>query len=216
MPYASFENDRHKGHRMLFYDTPDPAPNPRRVRLFCKAKGIRLPTATVSIRDSEHRQEAYLKVNPLGQTPSLALDDQRVLTESVSICRYLEALHPDPPMFGRTAEEGAFIDMWIRRVEMRLMVPVGMVWLHTHPFTARSGATQYRDFGEAQRGRAEAAMRELDQRLDGRDWLEGDSYSMADIVLLTTIDFAAFVGLAVPDDLDGLRVWHRRASEQAG
>lgn len=200
---------------MLFYDTPDPAPNPRRVRLFCKAKGIRLPTATVSIRDSEHRQEAYLKINPLGQTPSLALDDQRVLTESVSICRYLEALHPEPAMFGRTPEEGAFIDMWIRRVEMRLMVPVGMVWAHTHPFTARMGVPQYRDFGESQRDRAEAAMREFDHALDGRDWLEGDNYSMADIVLLTTVDFAGFIGLPIPDDLDALRAWHARASGKA-
>ena len=214
MPYALFENLDERPP-MLFYDTPDPAPNPRRVRLFCKAKGIRLPTATISIQDREHKGEAYLKINPLGQTPSLALDDQRVLTESVAICRYLEALHPDPPMFGRNAEEAAFVDMWIRRVEMRLMVPVGMVWAHTHPFTARVVVPQYKDFGESQRARAEGAMREFDDWLDGRDWLEGDTYSMADIVLLTTIDFAGFIGLPIPDDLDSLKAWHKRASEQA-
>ena len=199
---------------MLFYDSPDPAPNPRRVRLFCKVKGIRLPTATVSITDREHRGEAYLAVNPLGQTPALALDDTRVLTESVAICRYLEALNPDPPLFGRNPEEGAFISMWIRRAELRLMVPVGMVWAHTHPYTARVVVPQYKEFGESQRPRAQAAMREFDSVFATRDWLEGDDISMADICLLTTIDFAGFIGLPVPDDLDDLRRWHARATER--
>ena len=73
---------------MLFYDSANPAPNPRRVRIFLAEKGLRVPTAHVSIPAGEHRGEAYLKVNPLGQTPSLALDDGSVLTESISICRY--------------------------------------------------------------------------------------------------------------------------------
>jgi glutathione S-transferase len=197
---------------MLFYDSANPAPNPRRVRIYLAEKGLRVPTAQVSIPAGEHRGEDYLKVNPLGQTPSLVLDDASVLTESIAICRYFEGLHPEPPMFGSGAQDVAEVDMWIRRVEMRLMVPIGMVWLHTHPFTARIIKRQFPEFGETQRQRALAVMGEFDRALDGREFLDGRSYTMADIVLLTTIDFADFIGLKMPEEHEALREWHQRVS----
>jgi len=197
---------------MLFYDSANPAPNPRRVRIFLAEKGLRVPTAHVSIPAGEHRGEAYLKVNPLGQTPSLALDDGSVLTESISICRYFEELHPEPPLFGVGAQDVAEVDMWIRRVEMRLTAPIGAVWLHTHPFTARVVKPQFPEYGETQRHRALAVMGEFDRALDGQEFLDGRRYSMADIVLLTTIDFATFIGLTVPEEYEALRAWHDRAT----
>lgn len=197
---------------MLFYDSPNPAPNPRRVRIYLAEKGISVPMQSISIRDGEHRGEAFLKVNPLGQTPALVIDGGDVLTESVAICRFFEALHPDPAVFGTGARGVAEVDQWIRRVELRLMSPLAMVWAHTHPFTARVVKPQYTEFGESQRPRVLAAMHEFDAALTGRTWLDGKGYSMADIVLLTTIDFAAFVGVAMPDDTAALRDWHARAS----
>ena len=197
---------------MLFYDSATPAPNPRRVRIFLAEKGVRVPIAQVSIPAGEHKADAYLAVNPLGQTPALALDDQSVLTESVAICRYFEALHPDPPMFGVGAQNIAEVDMWTRRIELRLMTPLAMVWVHTHPYTARVVPHQYKDFGESQRLRVVAAMREFDAALNHRDWLDGERYTIADIVLLTTIDFAGFVGVPMPDEVPHLKAWHDRAT----
>lgn len=197
---------------MLFYDSPNPAPNPRRVRIFAAEKHIRLASTTVSITAGEHKGDAYLAVNPYGQTPALALDNGAVITESVAICRYLEALHPEPPLFGHGALNQAQVDMWTRRVELRLMTPLAMVWAHTHPFTARVVKPQYKEFGESQRPRVVAAMREFDRALEGREWLDGERYTIADIVLLTTIDFAAFVGVEAPAELGALGDWRARAS----
>lgn len=197
---------------MLFYDSPDPAPNPRRVRIFLAEKGVQVPTTPVSITSGEHKGADYLAVNPYGQTPALALDNGAVLTESVAICRYIEELHPAPPLFGEGALNRAQVDMWTRRVELRLMTPLAMVWAHTHPFTARVVKPQYTEFGESQRPRVVGAMKEFDRGLAGRDWLDGESYTIADIVLLTTIDFADFVGIKMPEDLTALHAWHARAS----
>ena len=197
---------------MLFYDSPNPAPNPRRVRIILAEKNVRVPIAPVSITKGEHRGAEYLAVNPHGQTPALALDDGEVLPESVAICRYFEALHPEPPLFGRGALNIAQVEMWTRRVELRLMAPLSMVWAHTHPFTARVVKPQYTEFGESQRPRVLAAMTEFDRALQGRAWLDGERYTIADIVLLTTIDFAAFVGVTMPEDLPALAEWHARAS----
>lgn len=197
---------------MLFYDSPNPAPNPRRVRIFLAEKGVRVPSTTVSIMGGEHKGADYLAVNPYGQTPALALDNGVVITESVAICRYMEALHPEPPLFGHGALNVAQVEMWTRRVELRLMNPLAMVWAHTHPFTARVVKPQYTEFGESQRPRTLAAMKEFDRALDGREWLDGERYTVADIVLLTTIDFGAFIGVAMPEELTHLREWHTRAS----
>lgn len=197
---------------MLFYDAVNPAPNPRRVRIFMAEKGLKIPTKVLSIPAGEHKAEDFLAVNPLGQIPALDLDDGEVITESVSICRFLEALNPDPPMFGTGPKGIAEVDMWLRRAEMRLMIPVGMVWMHTHPFTARVVKPQFPEFGETQRKRALTVMREFDAALADRQWLAGKNFSMADIVLLTTIDFAIWIGLPMPDELTALKAWHERAT----
>lgn len=197
---------------MQFYNSPNPAPNPRRVRIFAAEKGIALPMRDISIVQREHRSDEYLAINPLGQTPALTTDDGEVITESVAICRYLEALHPDPRLFGTNPIELARIEMWIRRVELRLMVPTGMIWVHTHPFTARVVPHQYREFGESNRALVERALALCDDALAETPFLAGESYSMADIVLLTTIDFGTFIGLTLPEELRYLNDWHRRVT----
>ncbi|MBA4772242.1 MAG: glutathione S-transferase family protein [Sphingomonas sp.] len=197
---------------MIYFDAANPAPNPRRVRIFLAEKGIKLTTKLLSIPAGEHKHPDFLAINPLGQVPALALDDGEVITESVSICRFLEALNPDPPLFGRGPKGVAEVDMWVRRVELRLMMPVGMVWAHTHPFTARVVKPQYTEYGESNRPRALAAMAEIDAALEGRPWLAGKDYSMADIVLLSVVDFAEWIGLKMPEELGNLRSWHERAS----
>jgi glutathione S-transferase len=197
---------------MILYGEANPAPNPRRVRIFIAEKGIDLPETRVNLRQREHKSPEHLARNSLGQVPTLVLDDGEAISETVSICRYLEALHPANPLFGTTALEQAKIDMWIRRIEFQLMTPVGMFWRHAHPLTAAL-LTQFKDFGESNRELYGRACKWLDRDLgDGRAYLAGKSFSMADIAALTTIDFAAFTGLEMPEEAAMLRAWHARVS----
>ena len=194
------------------YDAPNPAPNPRRVRIYLAEKGIKVPLVPVSIIKGEHKAPEFTAKYPPGQIPVLELDDGRLIGESISICRFFEALHPEPPLFGTTAIQMAEIDMWIRRIEFTLMSPISQVWKHTHPFTARVVIPQYTEFGESNRAPAVQAMRQMDQALEGGGHIAGPEFSMADIALLTTIDFANFIGLPMPDDVPALADWHARVS----
>ena len=196
---------------MIFFNSPNPAPNPRRVRIFAAEKGIALDTRDLSIPAREHKSDEFVALNPRGQTPALQLDDGTVIAESVAICRYLEALQPEPPLFGTSPTEQALIEMWNRRVEMILMPPVGAVWVHTHKFTAALPGRNA-EWGEANRPRVFDALRYFDGVLEGREFLAVDAYSVADILLLCTVDFAGFVGMAVPADLTNLQAWHARVS----
>jgi glutathione S-transferase len=196
---------------MLFYDSPNPAPNPRRVRIFAAEKGISLPSKEVSIPAREHKAPEFVAKNPRGQTPALELDDGTVIAESVAICRFLEALHPDPPLFGTTPTEIGLIEMWGRRVEMILMPPVGAVWVHTHRFTAALPGRNA-EWGESNRPRIADAFAFFDRSLENSEFLAGDKFSMADILLLTTVDFATFIGSG-PDAANGaLMRWHEQVS----
>jgi len=196
---------------MILYGTPNPAPNPRRVRIFLAEKGIDLPETRIDMRKGEHKAPEFLAKNSLGQLPTLELDDGAVITETVAICRYFEEIQPEPSLFGRTAFEKASIDMWVRRIEFQLMNPIGMVWVHAHPLTAQIVA-QHRPFGESNKPRVASAMRWLDKELDGRAFIAGDAYSMADICALTSIDFADWIDLKIPDDCGRLSAWRGRVS----
>ena len=196
---------------MLFYDSPNPAPNPRRVRIFAAEKGIDLSSKEVSIPKREQKAPEYVAKNPRGQTPILELDDGTVIAESVAIMRYLEAEQPDPPLFGTTAREIAEIEMWNRRVEMILMPAIAAVWVHTHPFTAALPGRNV-EWGESNRPRVAEGMRFFDGSLEGREYLAGSVFSAADILLLTTVDFAKFIGLDMPSECANLLRWHERVS----
>lgn len=196
---------------MILYDENNPAPNPRRVRIFLAEKGLDIPRVRVKLARREHKADAHRARNSLGQVPTLELDDGTMISESVSICRYLDALHPAPPMFGSTPLEAASVDMWIRRIEFQLMAPVGMFWRHAHPLTAAL-LTQHTAFGESNRDLYARACHWLDGELGSGGFIAGDACSMADIVALTTVDFAAFTGLELPGDCAALNAWHARMS----
>ncbi|MFL0415872.1 glutathione S-transferase family protein [Sphingomonas sp. 179-A 2A2 NHS] len=204
---------------MKLYSAPMPAPNPRRVRIAAAEKGIALDEVMLDLRARAHRSPEHLARNSLGQVPVLELDDGTTIAETVSICRYLDALHPEPPLFGRTPLEQAQVDMAIRRVETQLGEPVKMYWRHAHPATAAL-LTQYKDYGASNRDGLDRAMTWFDRELaDGRAFVAGDTFTMADIAAVTILDFGTLIGMAplgddtAPDrapDRTNARAWHAR------
>ena len=99
------------------------APNPRRVQIFLAEKGVTAPTVDVDLARLEQKSQAFSALNPFQGVPALELDDGTIIAESVAICRYIEELHPDPPLFGVGALERAMVEMWQRRLELHLFFP---------------------------------------------------------------------------------------------
>jgi glutathione S-transferase len=196
---------------MILYGAPKPAPNPRRVRIFLAEKGIELAETPLDLMRREHKSPEHRSRNSLGQVPTLVLDDGTAISETVAICRYLDEIRPDPPLFGATPVGRALVDMWIRRVEFQVMQPVGNFWRHAHPRTAAL-LTQHKAFGESNRETYGNALKWLDRELAERPFIAGEAYSMADICALTTVDFADWIGLPVPDALANVTGWRARVS----
>ncbi len=190
------------------YDQPR-APNPRRVNIFLAEKGFEIPRVDVDLIAGEHKKPGYLDKTGVPQVPALELDDGTVLTESVAICRYIEALKPEPNMFGRDPMEQVRIEMWQRRVEFRLFATVAACFRHTNPHLAVL-EDQFPDWGEVNRGRLHARLGELDARLAGRNWIAADRPTIADITALVAVDFLRVIKYPLPEEYGNLRAWHER------
>ncbi len=106
----------HRRVTLKFYDCAT-APSPRRVRIFLAEKGLSVPTRQVDLRNGEQFTPAFRALNPACTVPVLELDDGATIADILSICRYFEDLHPDPPLMGRSPEERAVIGSWVWRIE---------------------------------------------------------------------------------------------------
>jgi glutathione S-transferase len=188
------------------------APNPRRVRVFLAEKGITIPAEQIDLGALQHRTDAYAAINPMRRVPALALDDGTVITESVAICRYFEALHPDPPLFGRGPLAGALVEMWNRRVEFHLYLPVSSVFQHLHPGMKQLVDPQVPAWGEANKPLIFKFLQFLDAELKSRSYVAGEDFTIADITALVSVDFMKVSKLAVPDELADLRRWYAKVS----
>jgi len=184
------------------------APNPRRVRVFLAEKGLKVPLEPVDMGAMAHRSPAFAALNPLRQLPALELDDGSVLTETMAICRYFEALHPEPPLFGVGAKEQALVEMWQRRMELHLLFPVMHVFRHSHPAMKAMEGTQVAEWAQVNRPRVDEFLRFLDGELANRPFVAGETFSVADITGLVAIDFMKPARLAVQDDLANVIRWH--------
>jgi glutathione S-transferase len=195
---------------MKLYDSQG-APNPRRVRVFLAEKGIAVPIEQVDITKAVNRGPEFRTKNPLGTVPVLELDDGTCIAESVAICRYFEETQPAPPLMGVDAKDRAVVEMWQRRMEFELFIPVAQVFRNGHPFFA-GRIPQVAEWGEVSRRHAEATMAWLDRELEGREFIAGPRYTIADVTALCGIDFGRVSKIRIAPELTNLSRWHTAVS----
>lgn len=196
---------------MKLYDAKG-APNPRRTRIFLAEKGIELPIEQVDIMAKQHKTPEFTALNPLQRLPALVLDDGTVICESLAICRYFEALRPEPPLFGQGPKEIALVEMWSRRVENNLFATVAAVFRHLHPAMKELEVPQVPDWAEANKPRVFDFLVILDCQLSEHEFIAGTRYSVADITAQVAIDFMKVPKLVVPDTMVNVKRWHAAVS----
>jgi glutathione S-transferase len=187
-------------------------PNPRVVKIFMAEKGIDLPRQWVDLLKGENRQGEYGKVNPHGTTPALEIDESLVLAEITAICEYLEELHPTPALIGETPMQRAETRMWTRRIDLNIVEPM------TNGFRYTDGLGMFKDrihcipaAGADLKAIAQEKLTWLDGLIEGRQWIVGDRFTLADILLYAFLDFGTQVGQALNPDNKNIAVWFDRA-----
>ena len=189
------------------------APNPRRVRIFLAEKGIEVPLVQVDIANKANLEPDFLARNPLGRVPVLELDDGSHIAETVAICRYFEGLHPDPPLMGSSAQDAACVEMWQRRMEQQVLENIASCFRNTHDYF-KGRLPQVPEYGEVCRGWANERLEWLDSELDGREFVAGDRFSIADITAMVGIDFGRVVKIGIQPSQKNLARWHEAVSSR--
>ena len=189
------------------------APSPRRVRMFAAEKGIALDIVEVDIAAGEQRSAEFLARNPRGELPLLELDDGSILTESLAICRLLEARQPEPNLWGRTPEERAAVDCAVDGLMFRLYVPTTQAFRHGHEFWA-GRIEQVPAYADVARRLVTAEYDFLERRLAEHAYVSLDRFTMADIVAYTTVEFGKVAGLRPGADHKGIQRWRAEIRER--
>jgi glutathione S-transferase len=195
---------------MKIYNSPV-APNPRRVRIFLAEKGIQVPYEDIDIGKAVNRQPEFRKKNPLAGVPVLELDDGTCIAESVAICRYFEEMHPEPPLFGVGAKDRAIVEMWNRRMEFTLFIPIADSFRQRHEFF-KGRIRQCPEYAEVQRQNAEDSLKWIDTELASRRFIAGDKFTIADITAMVAVDFGRISKIAIQPDQKNLARWHAEVS----
>ena len=185
------------------------APNPRRVTVFLKEKGIEVETVAVDMGAFGHKSDEITAKNPLQRLPILELDDGTVLCESVAICRYFEELQPEPPLFGIDAKDKALVEMWNRRVELMFLASVAAAFRHLHPAMAGWEVPQVPAWGEANKPKVLDFLRFLDGELASREFIAGPRFTIADITAMIAFEFMKPAKITCPEDLTHVWRWFR-------
>lgn len=192
------------------------APNPRRVRIFLAEKAIEVETRKVDIMAKDHLSDEIKALNPLTRVPFLVLDDGQVIAETVAICRYFEALHPEPNLFGADPLEMAMVEMWQRRLELELFYTIAHAFRHSNPYMAELEKPQIADWATANFDRLDDVLAMFDKELADRAFFAGDRYTIADITGLVAIDFMRIIKKRLSDETPNLLRWHQAVSARPG
>jgi glutathione S-transferase len=194
------------------------APNPRRVRIFLAEKGFAVPTVQVDLRTQEQLKPEFLTVNPFGTVPVLELDDGRRIAETIAICRYVEAVKPEPRLFGRDPYEMGAVEEWQRHCEFEGTAAVADGFRNTTPgmkgraVTGQHGYEQIAELAERGKARATRFFELLDKRLATQEFIAGNGYSVADITALVAHDFGSRTKVISLEHLPNLKRWHTAVS----
>ncbi len=188
-------------------------PNPRVVTMFIAEKGISIHRYFLDIQKGENRTPEFLKLNPSGGTPFLALSNGQRISESLAICEYLDETQDGPKLVGATPEERAETRMLARRLDQAIVVPM------TNGFRSAEGLKMFEtrmlcvpEAAEGNKAYARDGMAQVNMLLEGNAYLAGDRFSLTDILLFCWLDFGQMVGQPIPDACANLKAWHARVA----
>ena len=181
------------------------APNPTRLMVFVKEKGIDIELTQVNLREGEQKSPQHLARNPRGSLPVLELDDGSFVTESLPIMEYLEECYPQPSMIGTNPEQRLKTREAERLAESLVLNPMGR-YVHATNSPLRLPANP--EVARVERERFEVGLNLFNDTLARQAFCCGEAVSIADCTLFAGLQFAEFFGFPVPDQYPTLRKWY--------
>lgn len=191
-------------------------PNPKAVRMFIAELGDTIEMQDVDIMTAENRGEDYLKLNPGGQCPALELDDGTVIAEITAICEYLDEKNGSSTLIGSTPEQRAETRMWVRRIDHGILENLSNGFRYSEGAALFEGRMRLiPQAADDLKTLGQEKITWLNDLMEGKDYVCGDRFSMADILLFSFLDFFTQVGQPLNQDNANIVAWFERVKARA-
>jgi glutathione S-transferase len=190
------------------------SPNVRRVRLTAAVLGLQLEEKKLDFAKGEHKNPEYLALNPNGAVPTL-VDGDFVLTESRAIMQYLASKKPESGLLPRDEQHRADVTRW-------------QFWDAAH-FSPQMGTMAFEKLLKGMMGMGEPDQRKIDdalgnfrrfgavlnKRLDGKQYVVGNSLTIADLTLASSLMYAKQAEVPL-GEFPNIQSWFSRISDLDG
>ena len=143
----------------------------------------------------------------------LELDDGECISESLPIVEYLEELHPDPPMIGRTPLERLRVRSAERLVDTGVLQAAAMI---VHATRSPLGLPPRPEVAELFRTRLDQALPLVDARLGAAPFVCGERPTIADCTLWAALGFARFGEVEIPERHRQIARWREEFAKRPG
>ncbi|MCR9106242.1 MAG: glutathione S-transferase family protein [Gammaproteobacteria bacterium] len=178
-----------------------------RVIWYCEEIGLAYQLKTIEMFSAAMTQPEYLKINPLGKVPAIE-DEGFVLWETSAILQYLDARYGNnqllPP---RDTQAGALAIQWLEYGENPLTIIMGEIAAHSGPMPQERRIPALVERG---RDMASGLVDVVEQALGQQQWILGEDFSAADIMLVFGLMIADYLGY-VTDATPRVRAYLQRA-----
>lgn len=153
-----------------------------RVLLALEYKRLAYASHLLQASKQEHKSPQMLAMNFRGKVPVLK-DGDYVVFESLAVLYYLDRKYPDPPIFGRTPEESGVIMRVICEYTAYAEEHVNKI---CRSFLSRERAAPPDELAASMIVVASEA-RSIEARLAHSEWVVGDTFSAADLVIFPAL-----------------------------
>lgn len=183
-------------------------------------KGLDVKRVEINLAEGEQLGEAFRKINPSCTVPVLQLEDGTTFTENAGIAAYLEAIAPEPPLLGATPEEKGLVASYNAWIEFDGLWAIAEVLRNSSPRMANRALTGPDNYDQipalAERGlqRLQRFLERFNAHIEGRQFVVGDRFSIADITAFIAVEFVKWVKVDPDAGRPAIAKWRASVAER--
>jgi len=193
---------------MTLYDHPD-CPYGMKVRIVLAEKDMDCEVVAVDLQSGQHRQSEFLKLNPFGRVPVL-VDEDCVIYDSTIINEYLDDEYPEPALRPAASDERARMRLLEDYADTAFTLPA----MALQSELARAPGTRDEARVKAARDVVVKSLEMLNRELEGREYLGGEIFSLADVAFAPMALQLDKLGVHLDSTLRNVKAWLQRVASR--
>jgi len=179
--------------------------NSREVKIILAEKNIPFQAIDVHADKAVKESSEFKKASPKGTVPAI-IDGDVYMSEAFLINQYLDQKYPNPSLMPKEERLKEELRQFVAVIDKKMVLNIGLLVIEC---LLKPKPEQREDFKEKKRAEVLAGMKEINQMLEGKEYLF-DDYSLADVAITPHIAALPILGSGIPLELKNMTAWFQR------